>query len=62
MLLNSDKTLDFWLGLLDLVRVEKSKPLNSLNLKMNLLVSADLRENLDEEMVKVGACEGIKRN
>lgn len=62
MLLNSDKTLDFWLGLLDLVRVEKSKPLNSLNLKMNLLVSADLRENLDEEMVKVGVCEGIKRN
>lgn len=62
MLLNSDKTLDFWLGHLDLGRGEKSKPLNSLNLKMNLLVSADLRENLDEEMVKVGGCEGIKRN
>lgn len=46
-------------GCLDLGCGGKSKPLNSLDLKLELTVTVDQREGLEEEMGKMGDCEGI---
>lgn len=50
------------LGLLEMNHGKKKKSLSILDIKIKLLVAADLREDLDEEMGKVGDCEGIKRD
>lgn len=48
------------LGLYDLGRGGKSKPLSFLDMKLILLVAANLRESLNEEMRKLGIVRVLK--